>query len=304
MLIFDTDMSLGIPLAEIDDGAALMLLLSLMGDRVAAITTVSGNTTVDNAMWNTRRLLSYLGHENIVVGRGAERALIDDRAWFAEWQAEYGETEPFGSLEGVNSAEIIIKAIRDNPHQVTIIAVGPLTNIALAMRLAPDIIPLIKEIIMMGGSLQTTEPEFNSRCDPEAASIVLQAACPIRMIGIGITNQFKLTRQQFQQLPDTNPALTLLKSQAAGWIERVEGMGWSEDGCALHDAVAVLAAFDPSFLSWESHDVTVELCGDKRGVTHLHKRQRVNAPLLIASAVAHNRYRFDKLLGEANFSVI
>lgn len=289
MIIFDTDMSLGTPRAEIDDGAALIMLLKLLGEEVAAITTVSGNAPIDDVMHNTRRLLHYLGREDIVVGRGAGCALVDDRVWFDEWQAGYGETPAFGDVEGENSAEIIINTIRANPNKVTLIAVGPLTNLALAARMAPDIIPLTKQIIMMGGQLIAEQPEFNTQCDPEAAHIVLEAAWPIRMIGLGITNQVILPREEFEQLPETNRALLLLKSQAGGWIDRVESMGWAEGGSALHDALAVLTAVDESLFEWQHQHVAVTLCGEYRGATSVDETRQGVPTTQIATGVDRER---------------
>jgi purine nucleosidase len=270
MIIFDTDMGLGTPGAEIDDGAALIFLLRAMGERVTAVTTTHGNTTLENALHNSRRLLAYLDRSDVPLGRGAAHGLIEAKAWFAEWQAGYGETPPWPDQSPLPlAANLITDTVRANPGQVTLIAVGPLTNLALAVRLAPDIVPLVRRVVTMGGSLiDKDNPEFNAHCDPEAAQIVLNAGWPLRLVGLEITNQVHFSRAEFDALPDDNPAVALLKAQADGWISRVESMGWGHGGCALHDALAVAAVFDESLFEWRETAVSVTLHPEnQRGIT-------------------------------------
>lgn len=230
MIIFDTDLGLGTPNCEIDDGAALIQLLGLFPDDVAAVTTVHGNGGITEVMQNTCRLLAYLNRGDIPVGLGAASGLIEQKEWFAEWQAAYGVTPTWQTPAfPPASANLIIDLVRANPHAVTIIAVGPLTNLALALRLAPDIEPLVKQIVTMGGSFGDPEPipEFNARCDPEAAHVVLTAAWPVKMIGLNITKQIPFSLTDFANLNDWNPTITLLKACAPAWIERVTSMGLS-----------------------------------------------------------------------------
>lgn len=270
MIIFDTDMSLGTPGAEIDDGAALIFLLRAMGEQIRGVTTTHGNTTLENAIHNSRRLLAYLERSDVPLGRGATHGLIEEKAWFADWQAGYGQTPPWPDDAPLPlAANLIIDTVRANPGQVTLIAVGPLTNLALAVRLAPEIVPLVRQVVTMGGSLaEKPEPEFNAHCDPEAAQVVLNAGWPLRLIGLEITNQVQFSRADFAALLDTNPALALLKAQADGWISRVESMGWGNGGCALHDALAVAAVFDPSLFAWRETAVSVTLHPEnQRGIT-------------------------------------
>ncbi|MEM7118337.1 MAG: nucleoside hydrolase [Chloroflexota bacterium] len=289
MIIFDTDIGLGTPRAEIDDGAALIMLLRGLGDEVAAITAVHGNTTQNNVIHNTRRLLSYLEREDIPLGRGAAHGLIEDKAWFAEWQAEYGETPTWPAEPALPlAAPLIVETVQQNPGKVTILAVGPLTNLALALRLAPDIVGKVKQIVAMGGSFGQTElrPEFNAACDPEAAQAVLTAGWPIQLIGLNITKQIPFSRAFFASLADDNLATALLKQQAPGWIARVEAMGWGADDCSLHDALAVAAAMEPRLFTWEKTAVSVDLHPtEMRGVTHMLPPQAGKPTLEVATAV-------------------
>jgi inosine-uridine nucleoside N-ribohydrolase len=199
-VLVDTDVSLGTPRAEIDDGAALILLLRALKKDVLAVTTVHGNVRVDLATQNTLRLLSYLNHPDLPVGRGAAHPLVEDEAWFADWQAGYGPTPPWPAPADLPlAANLIIDTVRTHPGAVTLLAVGPLTNLALAARLAPEIVGEVKEVISMGGSFGETDPvpEFNARCDPEAAAIVINAGWPLRLIGLDITSQVIFTRADY-----------------------------------------------------------------------------------------------------------
>ncbi|MFK7802659.1 MAG: nucleoside hydrolase [Anaerolineae bacterium] len=301
MIIFDTDLGLGTPRCEIDDGAALIQLLGMVPLEVAAVTTVHGNGTIDAVMQNTRRLLSYLGREDIPVGRGAACGLIEQKHWFQEWQAGYGETPTWHIPDLAtmpSSAQLIIDLVRKHPHKITIIAVGPLTNLALALRLAPDIELLVKQIVTMGGSFGAEEPmpEFNAQCDPEAAYAVLTARWPIKMIGLNITKQVPFSKADFSDLPSWNPAITLLKQCAPAWIDRVTSVGWGDGDCSLHDALAVSAAADPTLFSWQSGTIEVLLNGHERGITRFKQLDKESDAINVQVATTVNAEKCRQLI--------
>lgn len=265
-VFIDTDIGLGTPGAEIDDGAALLVLLRNPAIEVVGCAAVHGNVDVDDAVHNLRRLLHAEGCGDLAVGRGAALPLVEDPGWFAEWKAGYGPTEPFpGEAALPSGAAELIDAARAHPGALTVLAVGPLTNLALAVRLAPDIVPLVREVVAMGGTFgvdgaaQDTRAEFNARCDPEAAAIVLGAGWPVRLFGLDITRRVHVSRADFAGLSDPRPATASLKQQAPGWIDRVEAQGWELDGCSLHDAVAAAALLDEGLARYREVEVSVEL---------------------------------------------
>ena len=155
--------------------------------------------------------------------------------------------------------------MRSQPGEISILAIGPLTNLALAIRLDPGIIPLTGRVIVMGGSfgMQEPSPEFNVRCDPEAAQIVFSSGWDVHVLGLDITRRVHFSRHDFDCLPDENPAVALLRSQAPGWIDRMEVMGWDQDGCALHDAVAAAYLADETIFEIRETGVDVELTGER-----------------------------------------
>lgn len=270
----DTDLSLGTPQAEIDDGAALRLLLRSPEVEVGGVGTVHGNVPMAAATDNLRRLLAYEGRQTIPVGRGAALPLVEDPRWFDAWQAGYGPTPPWpGDQDWPAAANLLIDLVRARPQALTVLALGPLTNLALAARLAPDIVPLVREVIAMGGSFggEAAPAEFNFRCDPEAAAVVLGASWPVRLFGLEVTRRVHFARADFAALPADPPTLALLKHQAPAWIDRVEAQGWDAGGCSLHDAVAAAALVEDGLCGYAPAGVAVELHDRaRRGTTRLN----------------------------------
>jgi purine nucleosidase len=271
LVYVDTDVSLGTPGAEIDDGAALIFLLRHKMLEVVGASSVFGNVSLQDVALNLDRLLTWLHGEHIPLGLGAEKPLIADTQWFESWQSAYGKTLPWNPRPVTYLApNLMIETIRSHPGQVSILSLGPMTNLALAVRLAPDIIPLTRQVIVMGGSfnVQNPAPEFNVRCDPEAAQIVFNSGWNVQLLGLDITRRVHFSRRDFSSLPDGNPAVELLRAQAPGWIDRMETMGWEQDGCALHDAVAAAYLADETIFDIEESSVNVELAvPDQRGLT-------------------------------------
>jgi len=262
LVYVDTDISLGTPRAEIDDGAALIFLLRDPTVEVVGAGSVFGNVPVRDAHANLDRLLTWLDSEHIPMGLGAERPLHGDMDWFSEWQSGYGETLAWETRPPtMSAAALIIHAVHAHPGQLSLLALGPMTNVALAIQRDPSVIPLTKEVIAMGGSFhqQDPTPEFNAHCDPEAAALVLNAGWKVHLLGLDITRRAHFSRREFLSLQTHNFAVELLTTQAHDWIDRVESMGWDEGGCALHDAVAVAYLIDRSLFESETCCVEVEL---------------------------------------------
>jgi len=271
LVYVDTDVALGTPGAEIDDGAALIFLLRNKVINLVGAGSVFGNVPVHDADLNLDRLLTWLDGKHISRGLGAARPLIADTTWFEPWQSVYGKTLSWYSHPATYlAASLIIHTIRTHPGQVSILSLGPMTNLALAIRLEPGIIPLTHEVIVMGGSfnVQKPTPEFNVRSDPEAAQIVLSSGWKVHVLGLEITRRVHFSRRDFACLSDGNPAVELLRTQAPGWIDRMEEMGWEQDGCALHDAVAAAYLVDDTIFQTEKTSVEIELAKpNARGIT-------------------------------------
>ena len=270
LVYVDTDVGLGTPGAEIDDASALALLMTSAELNLLGAGSVFGNVPCADALVNLCRLKAFFHQRELKIGRGAERPLVEGLEWFGEWQTGYGPTLPFSVPAGLpTSARLMIDLVKAYPRQVTLLAIGPMTNLALAARLEPDFVPLVKEVAAMGGSFDSRQeiPEFNLHCDPEAAHIVLNAGWPLTLFGLNITGQVKYSREEFAALKGTHPVTRLFQQMAPGWIDRVEGMGWEHGGCALHDAVAAAYLLQPSLFQFQQTRIRVELHDiAKRGV--------------------------------------
>jgi inosine-uridine nucleoside N-ribohydrolase len=302
MILFDTDLGLGTPNAELDDGAALMVLARRAREQLAGITVVHGNVTVGLALQNAARMQAYLSIKDVPLGRGQALPLLQDPSWFADFQAKYGITPPWPTAADLPWAvDLILDTVRANPGQVTLLAVGPLTNLAMALRLEPELPKLVKQVVSMGGNLDSDEPEFNVRCDPEAAQIVYEAGWPLKLIGLEITRQILFTRADFEEMLTDAPVNHLLVNQSSGWISRVEAEGWETGGCSLHDALAVAAALQPDMFEFKTADISVVLDDTvSRGSTRVALKDDPDGQPQVAVAVDHERSRtfiMDALIG-------
>ena len=285
----DTDVGLGTPGAEIDDGAAMIFLLRHTSMDLLGTGSIFGNVPSQDATLNLDRLLHWLDREHIPLGVGAEKPLLADMTWFDEWQSRYDKTLPWDTRPSRTlAANLLIEVVRSQPGQVSILSLGPMTNLALALRLNPGIVPITRRVIVMGGSfnMQNPQPEFNARCDPEAAQIVFGGGWDVHILGLEITRRVHFSREDFSSLPAGHPAIDLLRTQAPGWIDRMEEMGWDRAGCALHDAVAAAYLADVSLFQTEETGVEVELTDPKsRGVTRFSKRSEGGATVRVVTDV-------------------
>jgi len=252
ILYIDTDLSLGTPGAEIDDGAALIALLRCEEIQPAGVGSVFGNVPLADTVINLDRLVSLMKRKDIPLGKGAEAPLKGNMGWFSEWQQGYDGTLSWeAEVPGEASSDLLIRLIKESQTPITVLSIGPMTNIANALFRAPEIVEMVKEIVVMGGSFSEEEspPEFNLRCDPEAANMIINAGWPLVILGLEVTRKMLFTREMFHSLESSNLAVQLLRSSADRWIDRVERMGWESGGCSLHDAIAAAYIMDPSLFN-------------------------------------------------------
>ncbi len=290
-----------------DDALAIVLACAAEEIELLGITTVAGNQTVDKTTRNALRVLTLIGME-VPVARGAERPLIRELITAPEVHGESGLDgaelpEPaFGPREE-HAVEFIVRAIRGSSAPVTLIPTGPLTNVALALRLAPDIARRIERIVLMGGAAResnvTPAAEFNIYVDPEAAHIVFTSGIPITMVGLDVTNRALFTPEEIAQLARGGPVRRtfagLLEFYAAA-NERLLGIR----GAPLHDPLAVAAVIDPGVLATEPLHVEVELCGvQTRGATVVDVYRVTRRPPNAEVALALDLARFKELMWRA-----
>lgn len=220
-IIIDTDCGfLG------DDGTTITMLLRSPGFHVEAITAVSGNVWNRQTAGYTLEILKLLGASRVPVYLGAEMPLVHTpgMAEYAhqhwgpiEFRGAFAEKLPPSPPAGIRSGDAVqylIRAIDRNPGQLTVVALGPFTNIAMAIRLRPDIARKIKRLVFMGGQFRvpgnaSKEAEFNFWFDPEAAQVVLRSEIPRKvMFGLDICNRAMLDKAGFDEIVQVRTPLT------------------------------------------------------------------------------------------------
>ncbi len=225
-IIIDTD-------PGVDDAMAIFLALRSPELKVEAITAVSGNVPLEMTLPNALRLVEIAGRTDVPVAGGASVPLVRRliTAKYVHGNNGLGGVEfPAAKLKPVSetAVQLISRLVRGNPGQITIVAVGPLTNIATLLRADPEIARMIPQIVIMGGSLSggniTPAAEFNLYVDPEAARIVFDSGIPLTMVGLDVTEKVLLREEHIRALEGSQEAV----SQAAGKIMR----GDSEQGAS------------------------------------------------------------------------
>jgi inosine-uridine nucleoside N-ribohydrolase len=265
-IILDTDLAMGAPGSDIDDGFALALALADPGISVELVTTVGGNSDVDTSTRLTHELLEVLGRTDVPVVTGASRPL-DPRLRHPDRSVGGSGGAPPGPYA---AAEIVRRAMAE-PGELTLVAIGPLTNLAIALLIEPRVAAAVREIVVMGGvyleqtNVAQMPGEYNFWCDPDAAQVVLESGAPLRLVGLDVTRRVRLTRDDAARLAQSGAFGRLASEHTLAWIdfqERVKPHEALEQGsCALHDPLAVAVVTRPGLVTWREAHVAVETAG-------------------------------------------
>ena len=278
-VILDTDLAMGTPGSDIDDGFALALAVADPDLTLELVTTVNGNTDVDTATKLTLDLLDRLGAPDVPVARGSSAPLLRGSPRSPE-DAEVvlpPGTDPSGRRV-THAARHLVERVMAEPGQLTLVAIGPLTNVALALALEPRLAGAVEEIVVMGGvylehtNVASMPGEFNFWVDPEAAAMVLASGAPLRLVGLDVTRRVRMSTQDASRLRESGGAFGSFAADCTdGWIDHltrtVPGDEREHGSCALHDPLAVAAVSRPGLLTWREAHVGVETAGElTRGV--------------------------------------
>jgi len=281
-IIIDTD-------PGTDDAMALMLALNSPELDVRAITVVPGNVTAEQGLENALRMVSLANRCDIPVAGGARHPLFQKLITAEFWHGKNG----LANIELPRSKckadprfgpDLIIELIHASPHEITLVPVGPLTNIALAVEKDPSIVPLIKEVILMGGSIKggnvNAAAEANIYNDPEAAQIVFQAGWPLTMVGLDVGDKTLLGHKQLDQLASTHgPVNDFIYGVAKFLVELSEQFG--DSGTPMYDPLAVGVAIDSTLVRAPAMHVDVETRGEfTRGETVANRHNEIERNVL------------------------
>lgn len=250
----------------IDDALAIFTLLAARDIDVLGLCATVGNVPVETGYRNLRNLAAFAGRPEIPVFRGAELPLVRDYAFDPLVHGEDGmggAQIPVSTVKELreHAAVATCRLLRESPEKVTWIATGPLTNVALALRLDPAIREKVDRLVVMGGSTLrgnvTPAAEFNVWIDAESWRVAVDAGIPLVMVGLNVTHQVALTEEEYAQVASLPSKVAQACDRMLAYYREVyRREGWGE--AKLHDVVAVLEAIEPGICDLARCRVGVE----------------------------------------------
>ncbi len=274
-VIFDTDFVA----PPQDDGLALLLALQSPELEILGVTTVAGNKSMERATVDALRVLEVAGRTDVPVFPGADMPLVHEKSDFAvraygEWWSDDPPPAPPGGFaarqaETTSAVDFIVRTVTDNPGEITILAIGPLTNIAMAMRQTPGFSRQVKRMVIMGGAVArlpdgggniTPNAEFNFWVDPEAAKAVLRSGIPIELSPLNVSRKSNFTKAWFEKLVGVDTPITrfLAETMSAYYSDPARS-------AHMYDQIAVASLVDPTLVTTKELYVDVD---DSRGINY------------------------------------
>jgi uridine nucleosidase len=270
----------------VDDTMAILFALRSSELEVLGLSTVFGNTEVVYTAQNGLRLVELEGHGHIPVAQGAARPLLNglrhtgQQVHGVDGMGGTNPPPPRGQLQAMTGAELIIETVRTHPGEVTLVPVGPLTNIALALRLEPRLPELVKEVVIMGGASYVpgnASPvgEANIFNDPHAASIVFNAGWKLTMVGLDVTMKTIMTPAYLDSLRRPGNRATELILNILPHYQAFHHQTYGMDGAIhTHDPSAFAYIINPALYQCEMMPVFVETEGRCAGQTVPDRRHQ------------------------------
>jgi purine nucleosidase len=265
--VLDTDIG-----TDVDDIVALTLMARTPAYNLAGVTTVYGNTELRAQM--ARYVLQQLDRDDVIVAPGSGETLNGEPVWWGGHEGEgipgLDEIEVDPLRDGVT---LLCDLAREHAGMLDVFAIGPLTNIAKAIRADPLFANSVRHLYIMGGAYRMEQPEHNIKSDPLAAHVVFSSGIPITVCGLDVTTRVWLREDGVEEIrAGLGDFGEVLARQFWKWLEFMVEHGISDgkiQATHLHDPLAVLAAIEPGVLTFEECDVTVDLEGDSIGRTRL-----------------------------------
>jgi len=263
----------------VDDAMAILFALRSPELEVIALTTVFGNAPVVLTTQNALRLLELEGHSRIPVARGADVPLVRPRGALgmhvhgSDGMGGLNLPPPAGAPLDIPAAQFIVDTVMANPGEITLLPLGPLTNIGLALLLEPAIAQNVREVILMGGSAYdrgnaSPAAEANIFNDPEAAALVFNADWSLTMVGLDATHRCVMTQAYLDYLYQARNPATEFIQKILPFYQRFHDSIYAMDGAIhTHDPSAVAYAIDPSLFATRQMPVYVETEGRCAGDT-------------------------------------
>lgn len=251
----------------LDDAFAILLAAASPRIELLAITTVAGNHTLDRMTLNARRICSVAKITGVPIAAGCDRPLVREQIVGADIHGDTGlggpvfHEAPSVAVDPRHAVDLIIETVLAS-DDVMLVPIGPLTNIATAIRREPRILPRIRHVALMGGAWglgnRTPAAEFNIVADPEAARIVFESGVPITMCGLELTRQVVATPDVIGRFAAIDTPVGRLCTELLRFYAGTTGRSRRSFGPALHDPTAVAWVIDPALFEVEPMHVDVE----------------------------------------------
>jgi inosine-uridine nucleoside N-ribohydrolase len=252
----------------IDDALALMLALRSPELEVVGVTIVHGNVDLERGTANAFKVLDVMGRRDVPVAPGAAAPLLRELRTAEIVHGQDGLADLVTTPVDVDPRPIagpafIVETLQSSDEPVTLVTLGPLTNVAIALSFAPEIVQRIERIVAMGGAVRsegnaTPAAEFNVLVDPEAAEIVLRSAAPITLVPLDVTMKAIFRDEWAERLRGSSDHVERFAGNMAAFVIRVYREYYRIAGMALHDPLAMAVAIDPSLVETQALFVTVD----------------------------------------------
>lgn len=284
-----------------DDALALLLLLKSQQFDVLAVTTVAGNATIEKVTRNAQAIVNIVGSQVPVFSgpaRPLKRNLVTAVVHGESGIAGFDTTKTEYALTG-DAPEKIVEIVRSFPGEVTVLTLGPLTNLAQAFQLDPELPMLIDEVVMMGGAInvpgnKNRVAEFNFFVDPDAAAIVFDSNVSKTLVPLDACNDVVLQMSDFEGIKNSELKSVLLPMMNHFIIGLMKNEG--TNGILVYDALAAYFLFNPDAFVIEPMDIEIESKGEHTfGMCVVEKRKyrKISPNVLVAKQVEQRIFRED-----------
>lgn len=271
-----------------DDAIALLLAVQSPAIDLRAVTTTFGNCSVEDATRNALRILTLAGATSVPVAKGASRSLAGTSALGNYVHGTSGLDgadlpEPAFAATELPAVELIEHVLTSSAEPVTLVATGPITNVATVLQRGSTALPKIAEIVFMGGSAgrgnHTPTAEFNTYADPEALAVVLGSGFPVKMVGLNLTHQALATPEVVARMRAMEHEVGRVAAEWMGFFGSSYLAIWEFDAPPVHDPCTVAALIQPGLIQWRRCFVAVETAGEwTRGTTVVDLHDRYHRP--------------------------
>src|SRR5688572_22542757 len=255
----------------IDDACAILLALASPELSLEGLSIVHGNCSLEQGTINGMAILELANARHVPVAKGCALPLVQPSLLAPETHGDTGLgyaklPAPRTSPIRQHGVDFLIEQILKSPGEITLLAIGPLTNVALAIRQEPRVVEALKEIIIMGGALRyegntTALAEFNTYVDPHAAHIVYHAGIPTTLVPLDVTYHCILTPADVSRLLRTDSPVTKFVAESTRFYMEFHDEYQKIEGCVINDPLALALTFAPELCTYRELPVDVDLSG-------------------------------------------